>query len=101
MKQVLCMRTMLSRLSGVGSRIRQLISEPWRRLQNRHRLRAHRAKVTAEREKMRAYFAGLEAERRDAEREAKRRDRLKLAGMSKLDRTLRERWIKTPSGRKI
>jgi hypothetical protein len=77
------------------------IGEPFYWLRTRHRLRAHRARVTAERERMEAYFAGLEAERRDTEREAKERERLRLAGMSKLDRTLREPWIKTPTGRKI
>ena len=78
-----------------------IFSTPYRRLQNWHRLRAWRLAREAEREKMQAYFAGLEQEKRDREREAKARERLRLAGMSKLDRTLREPWIKTPTGRKI
>jgi hypothetical protein len=83
------------------SRALRRIGEPFYWLRTRHRLRAHRAKVAAEREKVQAYFAGLEADRRDREREAKERERLRLAGMSKLDRTLREPWIRTPTGRKI
>ena len=85
----------------IGSRIVRPFVAFRTNIVNRLRLRAHRAKVAAERERMEAYFAGLEAERRDREREAKARERLRLAGMSKLDRTLREPWIKTPSGRKI
>ncbi|GEM_PF-1723301 len=93
------MRMRLEVIWKAGSRALRLASEPWRRLQNWHRLRAWRLAREAERAEMEAYFAGLEAERRDREREEKERERLRLAGMSKLDRTLREPWIKTPFGK--
>lgn len=78
-----------------------IFSTPYRRLQNWHRLRAHRLKVEAEREKMQAYFAGLEAERREQAREQKARDKYTTAGLTKMDRTLREKWIRRWDGKRI
>lgn len=95
------MRTMLSRLSGVGSRIRQLISEPWRRLQNRHRLRAWRRAREAERERLQATFDRIEREEMDRQAEQKARAKYERAGLTKQQRVFRERWIRTPTGRKL
>jgi hypothetical protein len=56
-------------------------------------------KVERDRAEMRRYFDSLEAEKRDRERERKARDRYRRAGMSKQQRALSERWIKTPFGK--
>ena len=88
-------------ISRSCSRILRLMSEPWRRLRDRHRLRAHRAKVAAEREKMQATFDRIEQEERERQAEQKRRDRLRLAGMSKREKTLREKWIRRWDGKRI
>ena len=93
------MRTMLSRLSGVGSRIRQLISEPWRRLQNWHRLRAWRRERERQREELQATFDRIEREERDRQAEQRARAKYEAAGLTKQERVLREKWIRTPFGK--
>ncbi len=95
------MRTMLSRLSGVGSRIRQLISEPWRRLRDRHRLRAWRRERERQREELQATFDRIEREERDRQAEQRARAKYERAGLTKRQRVFRERWIRTPTGRKL
>ena len=86
-------------ISRSCSRILRLASEPWRRIRNWRRLRAWRLKAEAERATAKADFDSLEAEKRDRERERKARDRYRRAGMSKQQRALSERWIKTPFGK--
>lgn len=90
-----------TRFWRIGSRIVRPFVVCKTKIVNRLRLRAHRAKVERQREKMQAYFAGLEAERRDREREQKARAKYQAAGLTKQQRVFRERWIRTPTGRKI
>lgn len=86
-------------ISRSCSRALRLICEPWRQIQNWRRLRAWQMKAEEERATAKAYFARLEREQRDGEREQRARAKYERAGLTKQQRVLREKWIRTPFGK--
>jgi hypothetical protein len=77
------------------------IGEPFYWLRTRHRLRAWRRERERQREELQATFDRIEREEMERQAEAKERDRYESARMSKREKVFRERWIRTPTGRKI
>jgi len=83
------------------SRALRRIGEPFYWLRTRHRLRAWRLAREAERERLQATFDRIEREERERQAEQRARAKYTSARMSKREKVFREKWIRTPTGRKI
>lgn len=81
------------------SRALRRIGEPFYWLRTRHRLRAWRLARERQREELQATFDRIEREERDRQAEQRARAKYERAGLTKQERVLREKWIRTPFGK--